>query len=141
MDKISCFIGMLLFNSSLLLAQVGINTDGSAPDGSAILDMKSETKGVLLPRLTVYQQKTIESPATGLIVFNIDSLDVYIYTGNYWVSVLNCDVKDTIYPWTCGDSIPVSHVAGNIAPVDKTVTYGTVTNIPGEPSKFWNKAP
>jgi len=34
-------------------------------------------------------------------------------------------------------TITISHVAGNVAPVDKTVTYGTVTNIPGEPSKCW----
>ena len=28
-------------------------------------------------------------------------------------------------------------MAGTVAPVDKTVTYGTVTNIPGETSKCW----
>ena len=37
----------------------------------------------------------------------------------------------------CG-SITINHFAsGGVAPVDKTVTYGTVTNIPGEPSKCW----
>lgn len=39
--------------------------------------------------------------------------------------------------FTCGDSITISHVAGNVAPVEKTTIYGTVTNIPGEPSKCW----
>ena len=39
--------------------------------------------------------------------------------------------------FTCGSSFTVSHVAGNIAPVAKTVTYGTVTNIPGETTKCW----
>ena len=28
-------------------------------------------------------------------------------------------------------------MSGGVAPVDKSVTYGTVTNIPGEPSKCW----
>jgi len=37
----------------------------------------------------------------------------------------------------CGDSVTIIHIAGNIAPVSKTVKYGTVTNIPGEPSKCW----
>ena len=37
----------------------------------------------------------------------------------------------------CGKTITVRHVAGDVAPVTKTVTYGTVTNIPGEPSKCW----
>jgi hypothetical protein len=39
--------------------------------------------------------------------------------------------------WSCGSSITINHVAGNVAPVTKTVTYGTVTNIPGDPSKCW----
>ena len=39
--------------------------------------------------------------------------------------------------WACRDSITINHVAGTVAPVDKTVTYGTVTNIPGETSKCW----
>ena len=55
----------------------------------------------------------------------------------HWVSVLKCDNRDTIFQWTCGDSIIVNHVAGTVAPVSKTVTYGTVTNIPGEPPKCW----
>ncbi|MBW6459768.1 MAG: hypothetical protein K0B08_04270 [Bacteroidales bacterium] len=38
----------------------------------------------------------------------------------------------------CGElTIMVNHVAGNVSPVTKTVTYGTVTNIPGETSKCW----
>jgi len=39
--------------------------------------------------------------------------------------------------WSCGASITINHMAGTIAPVTKTVTYGTVTNIPGETSKCW----
>jgi hypothetical protein len=37
----------------------------------------------------------------------------------------------------CGMSILVNHVAGTVSPVTKTTSYGTVTNIPGEPSKCW----
>jgi hypothetical protein len=37
----------------------------------------------------------------------------------------------------CGTSITVNHIAGDVAPVTKTAIYGTVTNIPGEPTKCW----
>jgi hypothetical protein len=37
----------------------------------------------------------------------------------------------------CCDPFTIDHVAGIVAPVDKTVTYGTVTNMPGKPSKCW----
>lgn len=40
--------------------------------------------------------------------------------------------------WSCGDPLTVNHVTtGGVAPVDKSVTYGTATNIPGETSKCW----
>jgi hypothetical protein len=39
--------------------------------------------------------------------------------------------------WRCGSPFTINHTAGSVAPVSKTVTYGTVTNIPGEPSKCW----
>jgi hypothetical protein len=39
--------------------------------------------------------------------------------------------------WQCGDSFVKNHYAGDVAPVTKTVTYGTVTGIPGEPDKCW----
>jgi len=53
-------------------AQVGINTDGSQPDGSAILDTKSTSKGYLPPRMTRTQMYAIQNPASGLVVFCID---------------------------------------------------------------------
>ncbi len=38
----------------------------------------------------------------------------------------------------CGTAFTVNHLtARGVAPVNKTVTYGTVTNIPGAPSKCW----
>ena len=37
----------------------------------------------------------------------------------------------------CGTPITINHITGEVAPVTKTVTYGTVTNIPGETSKCW----
>lgn len=37
----------------------------------------------------------------------------------------------------CGDALVVSHAAGLVAPVNKSTTYGTITNIPGEVDKCW----
>jgi hypothetical protein len=44
----------------------------------------------------------------------------------------------TVACWACGIStLTINHVAGAVAPVTKTTTYGTVTNIPGELTKCW----
>ncbi|MCX6269054.1 MAG: hypothetical protein NTW16_17160 [Bacteroidetes bacterium] len=42
----------------------------------------------------------------------------------------------SVFP--CGSSLSINHLAaGGVAPTDKMVTYGTVSNLPGEPSKCW----
>ncbi|MFM8372537.1 MAG: hypothetical protein ACKOCO_09130 [Bacteroidota bacterium] len=43
---------------------------GTTPDPSAVLDIRSTEKGVLLPRLTTVQRDAVGSPATGLTIFN-----------------------------------------------------------------------
>ena len=67
---------------------VAINNDGSAPDGSAILDLKSTTKGILIPRMTESQRTLISNVATGLLVYQTDGTSgFYFYNGSAWVSL------------------------------------------------------
>jgi len=60
------------FAFSVNAQSVGINADGSEPDNSAMLDVKSTSKGLLPPRTTYDQLKVIPSPANGLMVFCTD---------------------------------------------------------------------
>ena len=50
MKQLYLLIAFFLISSSALLAQVTINTDGSLPDNSAMLDVMSTLKGALLLR-------------------------------------------------------------------------------------------
>lgn len=50
-------------------------------------DIQSSDKGLLLPRLTTLQMRQITNPAIGLIVFNIDSVDIYMFNGTYWLNL------------------------------------------------------
>ena len=55
----------LLFALTTANAQTGsvsINTDGSTADLSAMLEVKSTTQGVLIPRMTTQQRNLIGSP-------------------------------------------------------------------------------
>jgi uncharacterized protein (TIGR02145 family) len=69
MKTLSFIIVILLINSRLLLSQVAINTEGASPDNSAMLDVKSTTKGMLIPRMTITERNGIASPANGLLIF------------------------------------------------------------------------
>lgn len=64
-----------------------INTDGSSANASALLDVKSTGKGVLVPRMNKAQKNAIISPATGLLVFQDapDSVGFYFYNGTAWL--------------------------------------------------------
>ncbi|MEI7981589.1 MAG: T9SS type A sorting domain-containing protein, partial [Bacteroidota bacterium] len=96
------------------------------------------------PNPTISNSHTTEGSGTGAFVSNITEIppDAPCYvrayaTNNVGTSYGNEVVFTTLSYWTCGAAITVSHVAGTVAPVSKTVSYGTATNIPGETTKCW----
>lgn len=75
----------LVFICGFVSAQnIGINTDGSAPHLSSILELKSDNRGFLPPRLTTVQRDGILAPATGLLIYNTDTGCLNIYDGFTW---------------------------------------------------------
>lgn len=59
--------------------QVGIGT--TTPDASAMLDVQAINKGMLIPRMSATQRLTISSPASGLLVYDLDSASMFVYSG------------------------------------------------------------
>jgi hypothetical protein len=53
------FVAIIMIASYSLTAQVSINSDGSIPDASAMLDVKSTSKVFLPPRMTEAQMNAI----------------------------------------------------------------------------------
>ncbi len=68
------------------LAQISINSDNSAPDNSAMLDVKSTTKGLLIPRMTRAQRDAITDPAPSLMIFQTNSVPGFYYNSGTSVS-------------------------------------------------------
>ncbi len=62
---------------------VGINSTGSAPHPSAMLDIQSTNKGLLIPRLTTAQRLAISSPAAGLMVYDTNLSQLFYYAGSW----------------------------------------------------------
>ena len=60
----------------------------NSPNTSAILDVSSTNKGVLVPRMTASQKNAISSPTTGLLIFQTDAqTGFYYYNGGSWISL------------------------------------------------------
>jgi len=106
MKKLSFFIAMLLLFSSAMFAQMGINTDNSLPDNSAMLDVKSTSKGLLIPRMTAAQIGAIVNPANGLLAYNTDNGKIYLFVSsdNVWKE-LSFGAGTINPPFVCGNPI------------------------------------
>ena len=73
---------------------VGIGT--TTPDNSAILDLSSNTKGLLLPRMSLQERTSISNPAKGLMVYQTNLVSgLYIYDGTSWSTIGNTEAKLT----------------------------------------------
>ena len=101
MKKLAFITLLILFTSSFVFPQIGVNTDGSLPDGSAMLDVKSNKKGLLPPRMARVEINAIISPANGLIVYCTDcgpdnkgALTMFI--AGSWIRLATAFMKPTI---------------------------------------------
>ncbi len=74
----------LIFGSIQMHAQQSVGIGTTTPNNSAILDVSSTTKGVLLPRMTAGERMAIGSPAPGLVVYETTSNAFFYYNGNGW---------------------------------------------------------
>ena len=85
------FIFLFTLTAHLVSADaqnVSISTDASAPHASAILDIKSNNKGLLIPNMSSAQRNDIVGPATGLLVYDLDKKTIFMWAGNGWMPFL-----------------------------------------------------
>jgi hypothetical protein len=61
---------------------IGIGTP--TPNASALLDISSNNKGLLMPRMTSAQRNAIVAPAKGLMAFDSSQNSFWYYTGSGW---------------------------------------------------------
>ena len=103
MKKLTLFtvmISFLMLIGGRMNAQVAINSDGTPPDNSAMLDVKSLNKGFLPPRVEL-SATNVASPVTlpkaGLLVYNIVTAGTspfnvtpgyYCWNGTKWIPVM-----------------------------------------------------
>jgi len=74
---VSALLCIAPFTSPAFAQNVGIGT--SNPDASAMLDIQSIDKGLLIPRMSISKRDLIVSPAKGLMVYVTDDSSLYIY--------------------------------------------------------------
>jgi hypothetical protein len=131
------FVLLLLILLSTIsgFSQVGINSDGSNPDNSSMLDIKSTSKGILIPRMSQSERAAISSPANGLMVYQTNgTTGFYFYDGSSWVRL----ATGTEASYTAGTGIDISNNTITNTSPDQTVTLtaGGSTSITGTYPNF-----
>ena len=85
MRNLTCFFFLLTIHVCVYAQRVAINTNGNPADSSAILDITSTSKGVLIPRMTQAERDIIDGPAIGLLIYQTDGdVGFYVYMGTSW---------------------------------------------------------
>jgi hypothetical protein len=125
---------LLWVNPAKVIAQsVGINADGSVPHTSAILDIKSTGKGLLMPRMTSTQRNAIATPANGLLVFDTDTNSFWYYSSTVWMNLAS--------GWSLSGNIgtnPATHFLGTSDNTSLIVKINNELSGQVNPSGNWN---
>ena len=121
-----CIVG---FQFGAHAQSLAVNTTGATAHPSALLDINSLNKGMLIPRISltgINDVTTITAPQTSLIVYNTNAaiiggsgLGYYYFDGIKWVKMI-----DDATPKTSWD------IAGNAGTVDGINFLGTTDNVP-----------
>lgn len=134
MKKIIVLLSILISTISGF-SQVGINSDGSNPDNSSMLDIKSTSKGVLIPRMTQTERSSITSPANGLLVYQTNgTIGFYFYDGSSWVRLANS--SETVYTSGTGISVSNNTITNTSPDQVVTLTSGGATSVTGTYPNF-----
>jgi hypothetical protein len=125
MKKIFVLLFICFLISNYLDAQVtidtnvSINKDGTLPHNSAMLDVQSNTKGILIPKMTLAERDNISSPAQGLLIYCTDDNRFHYNKGPSDSPVwINLGLVDTV-----GLALP----AGEFQVSDPVTNSGTLT--------------
>ncbi len=78
-----------IFSSTKATAQNNVGIGTNTPDPTSSLEIVSNSKGILIPRLTAIQRLAITTPANSLLVYDTDSMCYFFYRqpSASWISL------------------------------------------------------
>ncbi|MCT4599527.1 MAG: hypothetical protein N4A32_01335, partial [Marinifilaceae bacterium] len=135
MKKILSFIVSFLIISNVYSQSVGIGTTDFTPDKSAALEIRSNSKGLLIPRMSFSDKNAITNPSKGLLIYQTDEQSgFYYFNGSKW-ELLGTNLNDKDFDPTneiqvlsiVNDVIYLSNGGGSIKLPAGTIGAQTLT--------------
>ena len=120
MKNLTFLISVFLLLSFVpVYGQVAINTDASQANSHAMLDVKSNDKGMLIPRMTTAQRTTLGQNLTtlekGMLVFDTETNSLFFWNSTVWTEMSAQNYWKT---------------NGNMVSTTDTNFIGTINNMP-----------
>ncbi|MFT6970895.1 MAG: hypothetical protein ACJAXX_001462, partial [Roseivirga sp.] len=89
-NSVFFFCFFMSVSANLSAQSVGIGKIDFEPDSAAILELKSDNQGLLIPRLTLLQKESIQNPPLGLLVFQTDvPIGFHFYSQSSWTYLID----------------------------------------------------
>jgi hypothetical protein len=109
--RIAVSAAALLVSSVWAQQNVGIGTN--TPHPTALLELYSTSKGLLIPRMTQAERNAISSPATGLLIYQTDNTPgFYYWNGTAWIPLLSSSSGSGLFWSLTGNSITGTEFLG-----------------------------
>jgi hypothetical protein len=109
--RIAVGAAALLVSSVWAQQNVGIGTN--TPHPTALLELYSTSKGLLIPRMTQAERDAISSPATGLLIYQTDNTPgFYYWNGTAWIPILSSSSGSGLFWSLTGNSITGTEFLG-----------------------------
>jgi hypothetical protein len=146
MKRINLLLIALVFAPVFSYAQLAINTTGQEATASAMLEISSNDKGILIPKMVISDVNSntspITNPADGLLIYNTGSVDVsegfYYWSGLRWnkmtndLSVLTTAQTSQLYETAELYENKIFATPTNISLTSNANFYGWITALAGE---------
>lgn len=115
--------------SKTFAQNVSINATGNSADASAMLDISSTDKGLLIPRMTQAQRAAIANPAEGLMVYQTDGTKgFYYYNSSTWTLLTAPATGGTVTAVSVASANGVSGTVANSGTTPAiTLSLGAIT--------------
>jgi len=138
--RIAIGAAALLVSSVWAQQNVGIGTN--TPHPTALLELYSTSKGLLIPRMTQAERDAISSPATGLLIYQTDNTPgFYYWNGTAWIPLLSSSSGSGLFWSLTGNSITSAWngSSGNFLGTTNAqpLVIATTNTTTPQPIQFW----
>ncbi|AWH86077.1 hypothetical protein HYN59_13570 [Flavobacterium album] len=120
---------LLLLLGLCATAQVKVGDNPTNVNASAVLEMESTDKGMLLPRMTASQRDAISNPSNALLIYNTseDCINIYNAASSSWKSICSNEAEGTADFSVDCSTLVVSGTYATGTALDPETNYITVS--------------